>query len=267
MSINATPFRFPPPSSTPRAPIPPRCTVPRHVAHRPRFSFPHAKKLSPAPTTKTPPSDELPRKDNASQSNTVADLRSKIPRLEFSEPDNVQCDLDQGFEEIDLQNGLSDTVTSPTSDPIAVDKENKVNEDENDSSEENFAPNPDDFPGILYDLLDDWTKKTTVTNEISFLHTPYPAKYYKYTYPRYKLRTFFPKNCEMYIIINYVLGRTNTIIFLTSSCLVLDRYVVNAWLIVYASLILCFDILQYSRGLFPKLFPRKTYEQLHVKLE
>ena len=94
--------------------------------------------------------------------------------------------------------------------------------------------------------------------------TPYPAKPYKYTYPRYKLRTFFPKNCEMYIIMNYVLGRINTILFLSSPCLVLDRYVVNAWLIVFASIILCVDMLQYTRGLFLKFYARRTYEHLHV---
>ena len=130
-------------------------------------------------------------------------------------------------------------------------------------------PNPDDFPGTLYDLLDDvieddWTKKNTVTKVISYIHTPHPTKLYRYKHLRCKINIFSPQITNIHILINYVLGRTNTTIVLTSSCLVLDRNVVNAWLIIYASLILCFDILQYSRGLFPKLFPRKTYEKLHV---
>ena len=170
MSINAPPpFRFPPPSSTPRAPRPPRCPAPRNYIPRPRFSFPQPRKPQSIPqdtVPKTPPTAEPAKRKLSPKSNDPEDLRSKIPRLDFTEPDTVQCD--QGFEDIDLQNGLSSSAPSPTSDPIAVENTETGKENDNDSSEDNFTPNPDDFPGTLYDLLDDviegnWTKKPMVT--------------------------------------------------------------------------------------------------------
>ena len=55
---------------------------------------------------------------------------------------------------------------SPTSDPITVNKEG-----EDSFEEEEYTPDPDDFPGTLYDLLDEvddvievsWTKSPSVT--------------------------------------------------------------------------------------------------------
>ena len=58
-------------------------------------------------------------------------------------------------------------MTSPTSDPIAVDKES-----EDSLEDEDFTPDLDDFTDTLHDLLDEdddvievsWTKSPSVTN-------------------------------------------------------------------------------------------------------
>ena len=144
---------------------------------------------------------------NLPKSNDPEDLRSKIPRLDFTEPDTVQCD--QGFEVIDLQNGLPSSAPSPTSDPIAVENTETGKENDNDSSEDNFTPNPDDFPGTLYDLLDDvneddWTKKPMVTKNNN--KTLYPLVHQfiiLYTQISKEYSTSFPSLAFKYYDINF----------------------------------------------------------------
>ena len=104
-------------------------------------------------------------------------MRAKIPRLEFKEKDPTPCNLDQQFDEIDQQNGLSSSPehnVSPTTDPIAVAKEGEDSLED----EAEYTPDPDDFPGTLYDLLDEvddvievsWTKSPSVTKNNKYNH-------------------------------------------------------------------------------------------------
>ena len=253
MSINASQFRFPPPTSTPRAQrFTQRCPPPRVSSPLQRPSFkPVRFPRHPAPPTlnENPPqgnsqvshpsistaSSSTKRKDHPED---VQDLRSKIPRLEFKDKDPTPCNLDQQFDEIDQQNGLSDLPDhneSPTSDPIAVPKEGEASSEE----EKEYIPDPDDFPGTLYDLLDEvddvievsWTKSPSVTKNFQRI-TPHIytdlqiLKWHNATKP-------IPPPPIIYMCINiYILGESRQIYIV--SCLVVVSNVVNACFIVIA---------------------------------
>ena len=152
--------------------------------------------------------------------------------------------MDQQFDEIDQQNGLSSSpehTVSPTTDPIAVAKEGEDSLED----EAEYTPDPDDFPGTLYDLLDEvddvievsWTKSPSVTKNNKF---NYPLHSFKVITPVYLvLNHSFPSLkcilCYINIEISGELRQTNI-----TSCLVVVRLVDSACFIVYAILKILF---------------------------
>ena len=86
-------------------------------------------------------------------------------------------------------------MTSPTSDPIAVDKES-----EDSLEDEDFTPDLDDFTDTLHDLLDEdddvievsWTKSPLVTNNKNLI-PPFNIINWKTDPCFYIISIFFPK--------------------------------------------------------------------------
>ena len=121
-----------------------------------------------------------------------------------------------------------------TTDPIAVTKEGE------DSLEEDteYTPDPDDFPGTLYDLLDkvndviqvSWTKSPLVTKNI-YNFPPHVVKTFTSDWPFVNHSFPSPKYIFCYINIDFLgeLRQTNI-----TSCLVVVRLVDSACFIVCA---------------------------------